>query len=121
MALRIGNITFDCDDALVVGTFWSRALGRELDPGGSSGYCSIGGGDAKRSLPAWYFEKVAETKSAKNRMHLDLVDPDPSSVERLVSLGATVESEHEFREHHWTVMHDPEGNEFCVASKSFVI
>jgi predicted enzyme related to lactoylglutathione lyase len=121
MAVRVGNITFDCDDVLKVAHFWSAALERELDPGASPGFASIGGGDAERVEAAWYFEKVPEQKQAKNRVHLDLVDPDPSTVDRLVSLGATLVAEHTIGgdRHRWTVMRDPEGNEFCVAAKSF--
>jgi predicted enzyme related to lactoylglutathione lyase len=121
MPARVINITFDCDDALAVGTFWSEALGRPLDEGSSSGFASIGGGDPERTEPAWYFEKVPEQKSAKNRVHVDLVDEDPSSIARLVSLGASVIGEHEIGggQHRWTVMRDPEGNEFCVAEKTF--
>ncbi len=52
-------------------------------------------------------------------MHLDLVDPDPSAVEQLVTLGASVVAEHQIGSHRWTVMQDPEGNEFCVAAGSF--
>jgi len=120
--VRVGNITFDCDDALSVASFWSAALGRPLDPDSGPHFASIGGGDADRVEPAWYFEKVPEPKAAKNRMHVDLVDPDPEAVERLVSLGASVVAEHKLgggSSHGWTVMQDPEGNEFCIASKSF--
>jgi hypothetical protein len=121
MALRVGNITFDCDDALKVAEFWSAALDHPLDPGGDGGFASIGGGDAERAEPAWYFEKVPESKAAKNRMHVDLIDPSPSAVERLVALGASVVAEHriESLNHGWTVMQDPEGNEFCVAERPF--
>jgi predicted enzyme related to lactoylglutathione lyase len=121
MPLRVGNISFDCDDVLRVAEFWSSAIGRPLDPASSPGFASIGGGDAGRQEPAWYFEKVPEPKQAKNRMHLDLVDADPSAVERLVSLGARVLAEHQLGDggQRWTVMQDPEGNEFCVARKSF--
>ncbi|HEX5096402.1 MAG TPA: VOC family protein [Acidimicrobiia bacterium] len=119
MTLRVGNITFDCDDALKQARFWSAAIGRPVDPGGSQGYASIGGTDPAREQPAWYFEKVPEAKHAKNRMHLDFVDPDPAAVDRLVSLGATVVAVHEMSGHRWTVMNDPEGNEFCVAAKSY--
>ena len=121
VALRIGNITLDCDDVLAVAQFWSQALGRPLDSGGSPGFASIGGADAQRVEPAWYFEKVPEPKQAKNRMHLDLIDPDPSAVQRLVGLGATVVAERAIQggAHRWTVMQDPEGNEFCVAARSF--
>jgi hypothetical protein len=117
--LRVGNITFDCDDVLKVAHFWSDALGLPLDAGSGPNFASIGGGDPDRVQPAWYFERVPERKQAKNRMHLDLVDPDPSAVQRLVGLGASVVGTHRFGDRHsWTVMQDPEGNEFCIASKS---
>jgi hypothetical protein len=119
MLARIGNITFDCEDALKVGNFWSEVLGRELDPGSGPGYASIGGSDPHRNEPALYFEKVPETKVAKNRVHLDLVDSDNSAVSRFVALGASVVAEHQMGSHSWTVMQDPEGNEFCVAEGSY--
>jgi hypothetical protein len=55
----------------------------------------------------------------KNRVHLDMVDPDPSAIDRMVALGATILGAHRFDSHPWTVMQDPEGNEFCVAAESF--
>jgi hypothetical protein len=121
MALRVGNIAFDCDDVLGVARFWSAALDRPLDPHPSKEFASIGGGGASRAEPAWYFERLPEPKAAKNRVHLDLVDPDPATVDRLVALGASVVAEHELPGggHRWTVMRDPEGNEFCVAARSF--
>ena len=119
MAVRIGNITVDCDDVLKVARFWADALGRQLDPKSSPGFASIGGADPERVQPAWYFEKVPEPKTAKNRIHLDLVDPDPSAVDRLVGLGATVVAVHSMGRHRWTVLQDPEGNEFCVAAESY--
>ena len=71
--------------------------------------------------PRGYFAKVSEKKQAKNRVHVDLTTPDPGAVDRLVALGATFVEEHEVPggSHRWTVMQDPEGNEFCVAEKSF--
>lgn len=119
MLARIGNVAFDCDDVLKVATFWSTALGRALDDGSGGLFASIGGGDPDRAEPALYFNKVPETKQAKNRVHLDLVDPDPAAVENLVRIGATVVGRHRIAGQRWTVMHDVEGNEFCVATKSY--
>jgi hypothetical protein len=62
---------------------------------------------------------VPEPKREKNRVHVDLVNPDPSAVEELIGLGATVIGEHQIPGHGWTVLQDPEGNEFCLAAKSF--
>ncbi len=121
MRLRVGNITFDCDDVMRVASFWSAVLGRPIDENSSEMFASIGGADGARTEPAWYFTKVPEPKQAKNRVHLDLTSPEPMVVDELVALGATVVGEHEVPggTHRWAVMRDPEGNEFCVAAKSF--
>jgi len=93
---------------------------RPLDKGRSELFASIGGADGQRQDPAWYFNNVPEPKQAKNRVHLDLVNPDPSAVGELVRHGATVIGKHKLPGgHYWTVMQDPEGNEFCIAAKSF--
>lgn len=119
MAARLGNIAFDCEDVLRLAAFWSGVLGRPLDPGSGEFFASIGGSDGERREPAWYFNKVPEPKQAKNRVHVDLVDPDPGAVDKLVRLGATVIGQHQITGQRWTVLQDPEGNEFCIAAKSF--
>ena len=115
MTATVGNIAFDCEDVLATAHFWSTVLGRPLDVDGNTEFATIGGGDSKQAEPAWYFNTVPEAKRAKNRLHLDLIDPDPSAVERLVALGGAVVANHRLGDHQWTVMHDPEGNEFCIA------
>ncbi len=66
--------------------------------------------------PTWIFAKAPEPKTAKNRMHLDLTATDPEAeVARLVEMGATRVDDMEEYGYTWTVMADPEGNEFCVA------
>ena len=119
MAAKIGNIAFDCDDVLKMAAFWSAVLGRPADKGSSEFFAAIGGADAERREPALYFNKVPESKQAKNRVHLDLVNPDTSAVDELVRLGGRVVAKHQITGQRWTVMQDPEGNEFCIAAKSF--
>jgi Glyoxalase-like domain len=41
------------------------------------------------------------------------------AMDGLARLGATVVGEQRIRGHSWTVMQDPEGNEFCIAARSF--
>jgi hypothetical protein len=61
--------------------------------------------------PSLCFQLKAEPKLARNRMHLDVVcEVLAAEVARLVAAGATVRDEHDG----FTVMLDPEGNEFCV-------
>jgi Glyoxalase-like domain len=65
--------------------------------------------------PGLSFLKVAEPKTAKNRLHLDVsVDPDQldSEAARLCSAGATVYGYNEYPGHRPVLMRDPEGNEF---------
>ncbi len=121
MPARVINVTVDCAETLKVATFWSAVLGRPLGDWSSADFASIGVGDLARTESAWFFERVPEGKIAKNRMHVDLVDPDPSAIERFVALGASVVGAHEIGDglHRWTVLQDPEGNEFCVAEKVF--
>ena len=126
MPVQIACVTFDCADALTVGRFWSAALDRPLDPEASSDFAAIGFvgrrdevGWAPMKLgddPTWIFTRVPEPKGAKNRMHLDVTAPDPEAeVLRLVGLGATRVADMDEYGYTWTVMTDPEGNEFCVA------
>jgi predicted enzyme related to lactoylglutathione lyase len=55
----------------------------------------------------------------KNRLHLDLGTPDRrAEVERVVGLGASVVEEFSWTGMAWTVLLDPEGNEFCIGSRN---
>ncbi|MEV5201616.1 VOC family protein [Streptomyces sp. NPDC053720] len=63
------------------------------------------------------FQRVPEAKTTKNRLHLDVhAGPErrQAEVERLVGLGAAVLREVAEQGGTWTVLTDPEGNEFCV-------
>ena len=126
MTIEIASVTFDCADALTVGRFWSAALARPLDPGASGDFATIGFAGRRDTVgwapverdagPTWMFVRVPEPKTAKNRMHLDVMTPDPAAeIARLVGLGATRVADMEEYGYEWTVMADPEGNEFCVA------
>lgn len=73
-----------------------------------------GAGTGRRIL----FQAVPEPKTVKNRVHLDLlVGPEDheAEVERLLALGATVVDVHDGEDGRWTLLVDPEGNEFDVS------
>ena len=70
------------------------------------------------------FLPVPEQKVVKNRVHLDVRTKDSTrqaEVERLVTLGAkeieTKSISTESWTSTWTIMQDPEGNEFCVSAE----
>jgi hypothetical protein len=73
-----------------------------------------GGGTRPRVL----FQQVPETKTVKNRLHLDLRlggDDAEEVVAGLRERGAKVLRTGTQGPHTWTTMADPEGNEFCVS------
>jgi hypothetical protein len=112
-ASTIDAITFDCADPRPLADFWGAALGYELADVDEES-AAIRDPDGKGHV--LLFQVVPEGKAVKNRIHLDLTPPATmrEEVERLRGLGATVERLVEEGNGRWTIMLDPEGNEFCV-------
>src|SRR6266480_168332 len=115
MGLAPDTLTFDCAETLRVATFWGGALGFELDTGGEDPDQVLHLVAAPRCV-ALDFQSVPEPKIVKNRVHLDLrpTTTMADEVERLRHLGATPIRVVDEGHGSWTVMGDPEGNEFCV-------
>jgi hypothetical protein len=112
--MQIANITFDARDPVRLATFWASATGRELAEPTPGVVILTAANDPVRLL----FLQVREEKAAKNRMHLDFHTADRAAdVARLLSLGATVHDTHHEYGMEWTVLSDPEGNEFCVVQE----
>ncbi|MGZ5128130.1 MAG: VOC family protein [Actinomycetota bacterium] len=71
---------------------------------------------APERVPGLLFVRVPEPKTLKNRLHLDFrPDDQGAAVDRLLDLGAA-RADVGQGEQSWTVLSDPEGNEFCVLS-----
>ena len=104
---RVRAICLDAGDVRVVADFWATLLGHEVRAD-DDGCAVLSGGDG----PVIWVNLVPESKSAKNRVHVDvqLVGADPSP---LLALGATVLREPGGDQQGW-VLADPEGNEFCA-------
>ena len=108
--LAIRQITFDCHDPSRLAEFWSAATGCEIA-------ADYGDFVMVDSTPALGFQRVDDPTPGKNRMHIDAGGAERESlVERLKDLGATELGSHEAPGLVWTVMQDPEGNEFCVGN-----
>jgi predicted enzyme related to lactoylglutathione lyase len=113
--LRVSEVVIDCADHAEVVDFWAAALGyarRDIN----EQYVALVPPAREPGLPPLLFQKVPEPKVAKNRVHLDFRAPVMADeVERLVGLGASVVAERSLGDFSWTVLADPEGNEFCVS------
>lgn len=104
---RLYEIVVDAHDTRALAAWWAEVLGGRLEEGG--------GGESVEAIPGapfefLVFEPVPEPKTVKNRIHWDVDVPD---VRLLVEHGATVlrEPDGDIR---WTILADPEGNEFCA-------
>jgi predicted enzyme related to lactoylglutathione lyase len=105
-------VTIDCAEPQQLGRFWSEALGVSIQ--GDYGDFVFLSRPAD-SGPVLGLQRVPEPRSGKNRIHVDLSGGSRTAeVPRLVELGAMVVAEHEMPGLAWTVLTDPEGNEFCV-------
>jgi predicted enzyme related to lactoylglutathione lyase len=116
MTLRLGEIVMDCADHETVVAFWLAAMGDYARHDVNEQYVAIAPVERAPGRPTILFQKVPERKVVKNRVHMDLRGGSMAAeVERLAALGATVIAERSLGEIRWTVMADPEGNEFCVS------
>jgi Glyoxalase-like domain len=138
------QVVFDCADPSRMTEFWAATLGyKEDDPPqgfaswpewltahgvpeeewNSASACS----DPEGVGPRLYFQRVPESKTVKNRVHLDVNAGGPrgtppeerrrrvdAEVQRLLGLGATRLGVVEQYGEYCVNMRDPEGNEFDV-------
>jgi predicted enzyme related to lactoylglutathione lyase len=116
MTDRIGTVTTvmhdtaDLDEAI---SFWTKVLGLEIAHRDEI-YAYLG--KLSENGPHLAFQKVPEPKEGKNRLHLDVKVPDRKAFEAyVISLGGSVIEEHDHPGYPvWTIMADPQGNEFCI-------
>jgi catechol 2,3-dioxygenase-like lactoylglutathione lyase family enzyme len=114
---RIAQLTLDVLDAARQARFWSDALGLTVDMGDDGAAKLYPPEDAPRAEQTIWLQPVSTAKREKLRLHLDLRPDDGDverEVERLIALGATRADVGQTGEERFTVLADPEGNEFCV-------
>jgi catechol 2,3-dioxygenase-like lactoylglutathione lyase family enzyme len=112
MPLGWHSAVVDCRDPEALAAFWCAVLGYEVV---SRGDRQVDIAKDPGTFPGITFLRTPSPKRAKNRLHLDLNPADhEAEVERLVELGATRLDIGQGRNTPWTVLADPEGNEFCI-------
>lgn len=138
------QVTFDTADPHAQADFWAAVLGYEVENGpdisdfvdslvesgriqpeeriyrnGRSLFAvAAAAHDPSGTRPRLYFQKVPESKVAKNRVHLDVLVGEENAlaeVARVEALGARQLWVTDDRGAVTYTMQDPEGNEFCIA------
>ena len=107
---RLKAVEVDAADARAMAEWWQGVLGGTLGSDDEAYWITDVDG---MPCEGFDFSPVPEPKTVKNRVHWDVTLQPGVSVDDLESAGATVlrRPDDEIR---WTVMADPEGNEFCV-------
>ncbi|MGW1069860.1 VOC family protein [Streptomyces aureus] len=112
MAVSLYQLVVDAHDLPALARFWCQVLDWQVLF--EDEHEIVIGADA-RALPGICFVPVGERKTVKNRLHIDLSPDDrEAEVERILGLGASLAEVGQGEDVTWTVLADPEGNEFCV-------
>jgi predicted enzyme related to lactoylglutathione lyase len=110
----VAAVVVEAEDPSAQAEFWSAATGWPVARGGAE-LAALRDPDGRG--PWLEFLRGAGQKVVKNRLHLDVAPEVGGSVraevERLTAKGASM-SDLDQDENPWSVMVDPEGNEFCV-------
>jgi predicted enzyme related to lactoylglutathione lyase len=114
MPVRLHHIVIDAHDLPMLARFWTQALGWKVL---SEREHEIVIGTDENAPVGICFMPVTDQKIVKNRVHLDITteaqDRD-REIDRLLGLGAHRVDVGQTGKESWTVLADPEGNEFCV-------
>ena len=129
MSIRWYTVVIDCHNVAAQAAWWAQALDWVTVYEAPDEvvivprYATGPEGDAipvDRRGPGLVFVPVPEGKTVKNRLHIDLAphtsqDRD-AEIAALLGRGATLADVGQDDDVTWTVLADPEGNEFCVLS-----
>ena len=112
----VAAVMHDTTDLEGAVAFWTTLLGLDVvHNDGRFAYLS----PLSAGGPHLAFQSVPEPRQGKNRLHLDIKVPDRAQFTALVAdLGGSEIEEHQLPGFPvWTVMADPQGNEFCIYDK----
>ncbi|MCF3132672.1 VOC family protein [Streptomyces olivochromogenes] len=114
MPLSLHHIVIDAHDLPALARFWAEVLGWRIL---SEREREVVVGPDEKAPVGICFMPVTDPKVVKNRLHLDLTtapDDREAEIERILALGARRVEVGQSGNESWTVLADPEGNEFCV-------
>ena len=104
----------DAHDLPGLARFWAQALGWQIL---SEREREVVIGPDENAPAGLCFMPAQDVKTVKNRVHLDLTteaEDRDAEIGRLLALGARQVDIGQTGSESWTVLADPEGNEFCV-------
>lgn len=114
MPVSLHHIVIDAHDLPGLARFWAQVLHWRVL---SEREREVVIGPDENAPVGICFMPVTDEKTVKNRVHLDLTsgpEEREAEIERILALGARRVEIGQTGSESWTVLADPEGNEFCV-------
>jgi Glyoxalase-like domain len=139
------QVTVDSADPHVLADWWAETLGWEVEPSDEAfihdmiakGFATEADTQVHKGVLVWregaairdpdepatpsrkrvLFQLVADPKTVKNRVHLDVrvgADNVENVLEAVQARGGTFLHRANQGPHSWVTVADPEGNEFCI-------
>ncbi|MEL7209514.1 MAG: VOC family protein [Actinomycetota bacterium] len=111
----VSALVVDCREPAALAAFWQQVLGGVTVPFEQFGVVAL-----RAPGVTFDFARTDDERRVKNRVHLDVASEDPAAtVDHIVRLGGTRAPDIAVSDR-FTVMRDPEGNEFCVLHDAVV-
>jgi predicted enzyme related to lactoylglutathione lyase len=117
MPVALHHIVVDTHDLPMLARFWAAVLGWKIL---SEREREVVIGPDLDAPVGMCFMPVTDRKAGKNRIHVDLnpgADDREAEIDRILALGARRVDIGQSGTESWTVLADPEGNEFCVVRR----
>jgi predicted enzyme related to lactoylglutathione lyase len=114
MPVSLHHIVIDTHDLPALARFWAEVLRWRIL---SERPREVVIGPEESAPVGICFMPVGDAKMVKNRLHLDLTcgpEDREAEIDRILSLGGRRVNIGQSGTESWTVLADPEGNEFCV-------
>ncbi len=117
--IRLGSISFDCDDPSALGNFWADLLGGEV-AFRSDDFVAVrtdGVWISAVRVPNHRTPDWPEEAGSPKQIHLDLAVDDLDRAETAALALGAVRALEQPSPDRWRVMIDPAGHPFCLSSQ----
>jgi predicted enzyme related to lactoylglutathione lyase len=112
--VTVGSVVINVIDYERMKEFWGSLLGSEVAheiPPHFVWFAPQHEGGISVAL-----QSVEHATEGTRRLHIDTSVPDVAAAkQQIIALGGAVVADHEMGGFAWSIMADPEGNEFCIA------
>jgi predicted enzyme related to lactoylglutathione lyase len=116
VSLSFASVNIDCADPAGLADFWGKVLGRPVSPGVTPGVMAVDAPDSGSGLQMIFHPATEAGKGTGGFRPTLLTDHHDEETERLAGLGAKLVNEAYHPPIRLTLLADPEGNPFNLAT-----